>query len=564
MEFATAERGVIDAPILGEHANGDAPRNRPRHGVGDDGVARWWPAAPARWIGPTQPAPDPAQRVRHGRAVRSQAAELGYPTYLPEHPDNGEESDYPFLAVYSKGLPHNELGEVEPAAYRMLRHALRTGHPADFDRIPQGIGNARKQLGPQGGLALDLLGPDPQALVVPPAPRVDSGLVAAEMAELYWMALLRDVPFTEFEESPLAAVAAADLTRYAAYRGPRENGIVTPRTLFRGDTRGDRTGPFISQFLLQTVPYGTYRIPQLSDTVQPGVDYATEFGEWLAVQRGMVAQTPRDFVNTRYIQTPRDMGHYTHFDVLYQPYLYACLVLLGMPGYPAALQDHGNPYLHSPNQVGFPTFGTPHLVTMLAEVANRAIKHTEYQQFFVHRRLRPEALGGRIEVHLAHDRGRYDGILHPAMLDSEVLDRVRGTFGSCLLPQGFPEGSPMSPSYQSGHSTVAGACVTVLKAWFNEAAPLPDPVVPSPDGKTLVPYQGFGSDGLTVGGELNKLASNVGAGRAMPGVHYRSDNTEAFRLGEEIAIRMLREKKSTYRESCAFSLTRFDGTAITV
>jgi hypothetical protein len=298
--------------------------------------------------------------------------------------------------------------------------------------------------------------------------------------------------------------------------------------------------------------------------VAPGVDYMTDFDEWLDVQRGAPRTTPRDFVNTRYIQTPRDLGHYTHFDLLYQPYLYACLILLAMPQYPGELQDKGNPYLLSGNQVGFCTFGTPHIMSLLAEVANRAIKATEFQQFFVHRRQRPEAFGGRIEVQLERDRGRYDGIIDREILDSDVLKRVKRKWGSYLLPQGFPEGSPMSPAYHAGHSAVAGACVTILKAWFNEAFVLPDPVVPDEDGTRLVPYEGSDKGRITVGGELNKLAANIGAGRSTGGVHYRSDSTEAFTLGEAIAIGVLRDQKPTNHENATFSLTRFDGTTVTI
>ncbi len=36
----------------------------------------------------------------------------------------------------------------------------------------------------------------------------------------------------------------------------------------------------------------------------------------------------------------------------------------------------------------------------------------------------------------------------------------------------FPEGSPTHPSYGAGHATVAGACVTILKAWFDHGRPL--------------------------------------------------------------------------------------------
>ncbi|HEX8700461.1 MAG TPA: hypothetical protein VF815_16550, partial [Myxococcaceae bacterium] len=131
-----------------------------------------------------------------------------------------------------------------------------------------------------------------------------------------------------------------------------------------------------------------------------------------------------------------------------------------------------------------------------------------------------------------------------------------------LLPQAFPEGSPIHPSYGAGHSVIAGACCTVLKAFFDEDAVIADPVVASPDGLSLVPYVG---PPLTVGGELNKLASNCSIGRNIAGVHYRTEAIESMYLGEAVAIEMLKDEKFTYHEQFeGFSLTKFDGTKITI
>ncbi|BCY08842.1 phosphoesterase [Actinoplanes sp. L3-i22] len=505
---------------------------------------------------------DPVQRAAAGRALRIEAAARDYPHRFPAHPDNGDEQAHPYLATYTKGLPHNELGEVQHQAHDALLHALATGEPAQFAAVPAGAANARKQLGPQGAFSFELMGADTHGLVVPPAPGVAGAETAAELAELYWLALLRDLPFTEYEGSSLAAEAAGDLSRYAGFRGPRSGGRVTPGTLFRSGLPGAEAGPFISQFLLKPVQFGISRIPQLHDTVAPGVDYLGSFAEWLAVQNGANVATVRDFAHQRYVFNGRDMAHYTHFDVLYQAYLFAALILLGSTDYPASLQDAGNPYFRSANQMGFNSFGTPHLTSLLADVAIRAIKHTEFQQFKVHRRIRPEELCGRVDVHLR--QGRYPGLVHDDLLTSPVLQRSRAKYGSYLLTQSFPEGSPMSPAYQSGHSTVAGACVTVLKAWFNESYVLSDPVVPGPDGTSLVPYEGADRDRLTVGGELNKLAGNIGAGRSSAGVHYRSDNAAAFTFGEQIAIDLMREQRALYLEKSAITVTRFDGTTVTI
>src|SRR6185295_18163353 len=98
------------------------------------------------------------------------------------------------------------------------------------------------------------------------------------------------------------------------------------------------------------------------------------------------------------------------------------------------------------------------------------------------------------------------------VLSSSAAQAVYSRHGSYLLPMAFPEGCPLHPSYTAGHATVAGAGVTILKAFFDESFVLPRPVVPDADGLTLQPYAG---PPLTVGNELNKLANNIGIGRNM-------------------------------------------------
>ncbi len=126
----------------------------------------------------------------------------------------------------------------------------------------------------------------------------------------------------------------------------------------------------------------------------------------------------------------------------------------------------------------------------------------------------------------------------------------------------------MHTAYGSGHATVAGACVTMLKWFFDESAIIKKPMVPDPTDPTkpLIPYVAPpGEAALTVGGELNKLASNISQGRNIAGVHWRTDATEANKLGEAVAIAMLEELGGSFSEPFAgFSMTRFDGTTITV
>jgi hypothetical protein len=109
---------------------------------------------------------------------------------------------------------------------------------------------------------------------------------------------------------------------------------------------------------------------------------------------------------------------------------------------------------------------------------------------------------------------------------------------------------------------IAGACATVLKACLNESHVLPEPVVASADGLSLQPWKGAD---LTVGGELDKLAANTALGRNFAGVHWRSDGLAGLKLGEDVAIRVLKELSYTGNELFSgWSLKNLDGNPITV
>jgi len=506
------------------------------------------------------------QRANDCAKLRRDAAMTGLQTTLQnlQHPNNQDELLYPNkLGNYSKGLPHNDDGTVVLSAYNALVQAINSGRAADFDAIP--LGGTTGLTNPQSGLAFDLQGPDAHALVQPPAPAFASHAQAAEISENYWMALLRDVPYSQYASNPIANAAAADLTLYGAeFNGPKTGGAVTTATLFRGLTPGDARGPYLSQFFYQDCNFGANKLEQKIRTTAAGVNYMTDFATWLAVQRGIAQPSGAFDPVPRYIRNGRDLGQWVHVDVLFQGYFHAFLILAGA----GAPFDDGNPYNNSPNQIGFGTFGGPHIATLLCEVSTRALKAVWYQKWFVHRRLRPEVMAERVDRTLFHGAG-YP--VHAEILNSFSDSNRLGGFmpaGNALLPMAFPEGSPTHPAYGAGHATVAGACVTILKAWFKDTTRLVDigldPVQPADDGLSLVPYLGSDAGHLTVGGELNKIAANVALGRNTAGVHWRSDAIESFKLGEQIAIGILREQRACYNEVFnGFSLTKFDGTTVT-
>jgi membrane-associated phospholipid phosphatase len=337
---------------------------------------------------------------------------------------------------------------------------------------------------------------------------------------------------------------------------------VTAQTLFRGFTPDDLIGPYISQFFYPTLAFGAGQIVQRYSTYAAGTDYLLTFQDYLNCQNGVGPFGSNQIDPTpRYLKDGRGIGAWVHIDVLFQAYFQACLYLLHI----GAPLNPGNPYVTGPssiNQVGFGTFGAPHLKAIICEVASRALKAQWFQKWFVHRALRPEAFGGLVDL-TASGRNPYP--LHRDVLNSSAIAQVHSNNGNYLLPMAFPEGCPQHPSYGSGHATVAGACVTIIKAFFDENHVLPNPVVPSEDGTSLSPYTGSDAGLLTVRGESNKIASNVAFGRNIAGVHWRTDAEEAMKLGEAVAISILHDQKASYNEAFSgFTFTKFDGTKVTV
>ncbi|MDQ3513277.1 MAG: vanadium-dependent haloperoxidase, partial [Chloroflexota bacterium] len=515
-----------------------------------------------------------APAARHERAyrIRTDAAARLYDLPLSGIPRVTDEELYPSkIGTFTKGLPHDALGEVNPFAYQALAQAVNSGDPAAFEDIP--MGGAAKLQNPQAGLAFGLIGPDSHQLTMPFAPSLASAEAAAEMGELYWQALLRDVPFSAYGDDPRVAVAAADLSMFSDFRGPKSlSGDVPAAMLFRATVPGVLSGPFVSQFLLKDLPTAGHPGSQQIRTVLP-LDHLASYDDWLTAQDGTIPPlAPIYDPVRRYIRNGRDLAEAVHWDWPGQAVHQACLLLFGVGASSLAGLISGDatlpvnpaiPYVHSDTQAGFATFGLADITSLVGLATGCALKAAWYQKWFVHRRLRPEEFGGRVH-HASLDTAAYP--LHKDLLArSTVLSEVGRRFGTNLLPQGYPEGCPIHPAYPSGHATWAGAGVTVLKAFFDESVIIADPVVAADDGLTLVPYTGPDAGELTLGGELNKLAWNVGVGRTFAGIHWRTDATEGLRLGEAVALGILRDLRGTYNEDfVGHALTSFDGRRVTI
>ena len=263
----------------------------------------------------------------------------------------------------------------------------------------------------------------------------------------------------------------------------------------------------------------------------------------------------------RYQHSGRSLTAFTHVDVLFQTFFTAYLVL-GTMGAPI---NPGNPYVNSRTQNGFGTFGGPDFAATLANAARAALNSVWYQKWWVHLRHRPESGGGVLRQILTGQGGTLDATLHDNVLNSAAVQASFNKYQDYFLSQAFPEGSPTHPSYPTGHGAVAGACITILKFFFDGSFQIPNPMVPSSDGLSLLPYTGNDAGRMTVAGELNKLANNVSFGHGIhAGIHWRTDTTSSVQLGEAVAISMLQDRAICYAEPFTISFQKIDGSTATI
>ncbi|MEZ5932226.1 MAG: bromoperoxidase [Alphaproteobacteria bacterium] len=447
------------------------------------------------------------------REHRESAAKIAEGRQHPVHVANGEErayrEDHSFMS-FTKGLPHHpDNGLVRnPKDPIKLRAAIDSGYTRDFDlNVPLGdrdpMGNLqwlfhtgadhRRWEAPTAGFVYDLEGPDAQAVTMPPAPTIvvqnqpepgtsytpptsAHGLqpnpeLIAEIAEVYWLSLLRDRHLSAFDSGPdfnfdtTFPVSDADAVQqavdhlkeldfYETARGshPRRRLIgyeqLTRQNVFRGHTPGERKGPYLSQFMLMgdghlkkahsvedgKLQYGALRIDMRVRKAKAKRDYMTHWNEWLDVQNGAHVIDSQEYEPNpdpdggfRFITTLRDLTTYVHFDALYEAYLNACLWLLNAK---APVDPRFRHLLGKTEHTeGFALYGGPHILSLMTEVATRGLKAVRFQKFNTHLRLRPEALAGLIA---AQGQGALSGkaASHVGML-SDVLDDTIG--GSNLL-----------------------------------------------------------------------------------------------------------------------------------
>ena len=281
---------------------------------------------------------------------------MTFPT--PNSDESVVNTENPFIGNFHKTLPHNANGEVDPDAHRKFERtclAIEAGMPINFEEVPKGplihaaqspfdpqaaaslIGNVARFTSPLAGAATEAHGLDPKLMEMLPAPGCRSITAAAEMAEIYWMALLRDAPLLAFQNNRTPPEAGcADISTHDAQlgysvtgrvndarkwvnilfdcavrhdtdpgklRAPLDTGSgpggadIRPQTLFRSGLIDEEFGPLVSQFFIRPIGYGTQTIDQKQVPYIAKRDFLTTHGDWLLAQNTGKDRYGRDYAN---------------------------------------------------------------------------------------------------------------------------------------------------------------------------------------------------------------------------------------------------------------------------
>ena len=523
------------------------------------------------------------------------------------NPDVTGVTDY--AGMFTKTLEHDPVTgiatTVGQANFETLLQATQNGEQATYNSIVRAPTSVRKFVNPQASAAWCMIGRDIAEFAVPLPPSLTSAVAGADMAENYLMAIARTVKFSEYgtglgtDEDLINGTVngSKSITRHACdilnampgYTGPKVGGLVTPAVLFRANYVGTGVGPYISQFAFSDIHRYDQSLLAVKQymAIKGNHTYGVTWSDFVRIQNGEIPDTYNDFNGTvHYMLSGNDIGTLVHYDMLSDPYVYAQNVLfnnkfsnpLAFPLAPNFPYNNGN----ITNEDPFATMWYADLANLVGAAGLQGLKTAWDSKWRTSLRLRPEAMGGI--VHRAKATG-----INTYGIDSQILGVIGGinllnwvqafnqlqapgnpAYATYLLAQEFPEGSPIHPSYLAGHATVAGATVTVMKAFFDDTAQfntyapvmVPDPSNPL----NLIPYAGADVNLLTIGGELNKLASNIAFGRHFAGVHFRTDGDTSLRIGEQVGIAFLQDWARTYAEQGfnGFELTMFSGQRIQI
>ncbi|SMD04721.1 hypothetical protein [Primorskyibacter flagellatus] len=451
--------------------------------------------------------------------------------------------------------------------------------------------------------------------------------LAAEMAVIYALSLLRDVALTDLENPhhgvridaqtsftlhellcelrslpwldrhaiPCFAEQPDEPARHAAQddehmrRASRWNkdGQLTLRMLVRGATRTDICGPLLSQLMpslepSQAGPDGA-DLDRVFETLPAPDAPAVIWKMWLNA-KCCEAETPAE----RMPRTLRELAVVGHPASPGRAVLALGLAMSSIVLPPVtALAGRG--------------WGGAELLSVMAEAVLLAKQASRAQAALAGPMPRPALLAARLSLMVDHASvvpanpadvssrqileelrrfaprlltwvARRNAVDGSASIDSAVtvdagprLPPATRRGDNLMLPHLSQGDATLRPLDAQSQGTVAGACLTILKAVY--AGPLSTSSHRQRTGKGAAhmgssPHMLPRRPGLS--GDLDKLASNMVLGRLVTGGYFHLENLAALRKGERIAMALLSELAESGRASGDLGFISFDGKPVRI
>lgn len=406
---------------------------------------------------------------------------------------------------------------------------------------------------------------------------------------------LRSLPWLDRQAMPSFAEQFDDPARHTEQddqhirRASRwnEDGQLTLRMLLRGATRADRRGPLLSQLMpgLEAAQTRSDRsdLDRVFETLPAPDAPAVIWQIWLNANRHET-ETPAGRVPT----TLSDLAVAGHpaspgRAVLALGLTMASIVLKPVP----ALSGRG--------------WGRAELFPLMAEAILLARQASRAQAALADRMRRPAVLAARISLMTGRDT------VAPAnstdAFSREVLEELRrfaprlltwvarrnaadgvGSIGSAVATDADPRLTPamrmrdnlmlptlsrddviLHPSDAQSQGIIAGACMTILKAVY--AGPSSSFRNTARTGKGAA-HVGSSPHMLPrrsgLSDDLDKLASNLVLGRLVTGGYFHFENLTALRKGERIALALLSELVESGRAQGDLGIISFDGKSVRI
>ena len=425
------------------------------------------------------------------------------------------------ILLHTKGFKHTTDYKVSnydtyrEYVKRMLHHDTR-----EIENIGINPASGMKLVDPNCKFTKSACLPTPTTYTPQPFPEWGSIDSMGQLAEIYMMSWLRDISFDDFTNTshPQYSLITQCCTMLNTLMGSQSQYTpilpATPANLFRGQTKGDKLGCYISQFMLYrprwnlntsvllTIPafqphmdnihhYYTdkfYNIPMkgAADIVHTNTTRRTEYGltatEFLNIEDGQYANHtyPGSFkpflTNKRHILTPRDLTTIVHADYPCELAMRAAEILLS---YRCPLNKH-NPYrmnILSGETGPFVLFSGAELYNLIGEVTREALRLVWYYKY-TNFTARPEEIAGKIhyeannilehaEIQTMLNNVAFRNILNEHKTQNAKQVPISSSYHT-LMPLVYPEGSPTHPSCPAGHAVAGAAACALMKAYFDE------------------------------------------------------------------------------------------------